>query len=168
MAAVIVPFVEDMLHEDTLAAVQASGVQYSLWQIDPTDEHAYPRLFATLWERAETFVILEHDVVPTVEQLWTIIGCDHDWCSFPYGDYNQHVGPVFGLVRFDRRIMEAHPHLPKSAVHVGSDHPRPVYWWNVDNRVARDLQIRHVPHVFHTPPVLHDHRGEPTKARIHD
>lgn len=167
MAQVIVPFVHGMLHEGTVDVLERSGVQFALYQIDPADEFAYANLFATAWSRGETFVILEHDVLPTVEQLWAIVGCDHDWCSYPYDDDITLAGPMFGLVRFHRRLMERFEHLPGSALHIGTGHPHPVYWWNVDNRVARDLNIRHVTHTFHLPPVRHDHRGPITKTRIH-
>ena len=158
MPIVYVPFVDPMLSDETLDAVKSAGVEYQLVQLDIADPYGYARFVGQLWLRGETFIICEQDVVPTEKQLHTIVSCGHKWCDYQYDTTSYPVGKMMGLCRFDSTILKAYPWVPGSALHVGTGHEHPVVWWNVDNRIARDLDIRHVEHVLHTPEVKHLHR----------
>ncbi len=42
---------------------------------------AYGELIAKLWQRGESFLLCEHDVLPTRPQLEDIIRCPEPWCA---------------------------------------------------------------------------------------
>jgi hypothetical protein len=115
-----------------------------------------------LWARAETFIICEHDVIPTPEQLTEITGCGHGWCSYGYDDDLYPRGPMFGLVRFGRDVMVDHPAAAEVALVIGKRRDTEAEWWRVDSLVARDLMIRGVEWFEHTPTVHHVHAGPPS------
>lgn len=181
MVKLFVPFVAGRLNPATCSVVLQSGLPYRLENIDPGDDGAYGRMFRLLWAQKKTFLICEQDVVPTCAQLWQIASCDHDWCSFNYGDGLYPDGPMFGLVRFGWRVMARHPAAAEAAL-TSFDHPTrwgrlcddtlerekagspwteagERRWWAVDNAVARDLQIRGVPWTAHDSRVEHAHTG---------
>jgi hypothetical protein len=143
----------------TLEALNLWGRNIRWVRLPRGDNGAYGRLFRSLWEAKGTFVICEHDVVPTFDQLAAITTCGHGWCSFQYDDELYPPGPMFGLVRFDRSVMLEHPHAAEVALIIGKRRDLEAEWWRVDSLVARDLQIRRVEWVEHGPPVHHCHSG---------
>jgi hypothetical protein len=158
---VVVPYVHGMLNLDTWRLVQHLVHPHRFEDIDPNDGGAYSRLFRRLWAAGETFIICEHDVVPTVGQIATILSCDHDWCSFRYDGDAYPGGPMFGLCRFDRRVMAAHPLTGEYATMADRELGIERSWHDLDAYVARDLLIRGVTWREHLPPVRHvreDHR----------
>lgn len=159
---VVVPFVHGMLNEDTCRTVAYSGYWHRFCDLDPLDEGAYGRLVRDLWGRQTSFVICEQDVIPTVDQLETIVECGHDWCSYSYDDGMYPDGPMFGLVKFSGRVMREHPHAAEVALVIGKRRDTEAEWWRVDALMARDLKIRGVPWFMHEPAVHHVHRGPPS------
>jgi hypothetical protein len=104
--------------------------------IDTDDPTGYAALMAQVIDRAETVVIVEHDVVPTIEQLETILSCDHLWCGYSYatGDRNRlpvpDLPPVMGLMRFDARLLARLAGIFDGT----SDEQR--HWRNVDQHIG--------------------------------
>lgn len=162
MTTVVVPFVHGMLNPETARVVSYSGHWHRLVDIDPNDHGAYGRLFRQLWRSAVSFVICEHDVVPTQEQLDEIVHCRHDWCSYGYDDGLYGPGPMFGLCRFSSSIMRAHPLAAEVATMVSRELGIERSWHDLDSHVARDLGIRGVEWHEHNPPVHHVHLGPAT------
>jgi hypothetical protein len=119
-------------------------------------------MFRRWWAECHTFVICEHDVVPTVAQLDRIVSCGHEWCSFQYDDGLYPVGPMFGLARFDASVMIEHPYAAEVALVIGKRRDVECEWWRVDSMVARDLMIRGVKWHQHEPAVHHAHIGAPS------
>jgi hypothetical protein len=151
-----------MLNEATRRAVQYSGYRCRFVDLDPGDPLAYGRLFLSLWRSQATVIIVEHDVVPTEHQLAVIQGCHHDWCSYSYDDDLYPRGPMFGCVRFSGRLMVEHPWAAEVALTGDKREDVIVNWWDVDNRMARDLLIRRVEWIEHEPSVHHAHVGPPS------
>jgi hypothetical protein len=162
MITVYVPFVPGRLHEETWRAVIGAGGPAQFLALDPDDDGGYGRLIRRLWAKGDSFIVCEHDVVPTRAQLATLQGCGHDWCSFPYDSDLYPDGPYFGLVRFSSRVMRDHPRAAHVALHRGSGKELEVGWWEVDSCMARDLHIRGVRWHRHTPAVQHAHDGPPS------
>jgi hypothetical protein len=134
-----------------------------IWaQLSADVEAGYGRLFRSLWAAARTFIILEHDVVPTAVQLREIAGCGHGWCSYATDEGIYPAGPSFCLARFDRQVMEAHPYAAGVATIIGKRRDVEAEWWRIDSLVARDLMIRQVPWFEHEPAVHHAHVGAPS------
>lgn len=161
-ATVYVPFVHGWLDIETWRAVAASGYPAQFLALDRADDGAYGRLLRRLWARGDTFVICEHDVVPTLEQLATLQDCGHGWCSYGYDTALYPDGPYFGLVKFSAAVLAAHPLAAHVALHTGSGKELEVGWWECDSCLARDLQIRGVEWHRHLPPVIHRHQGAPS------
>ena len=98
---------------------------------------AYPEFFQARWAEGETFINVEHDVVPwpgAIEQLWD---CPHDWCWFSYPGWTADEAP-FGCVKFSAALIAEHPGVwdqypgllkaqggPCFTAWCGLD----VYWW---------------------------------------
>lgn len=138
----MVPFVENRLHPETARSARACGLPVFWARLDPLDEAAYARLFVRLWASGRTFIICEHDIVPTQHQWRSIASCGRDWCFYDYETWRYSDGPKFGLARFTRRLTWSHPEAARIAL---TDETRPsgmVPWWRVDSAMARDLTIR--------------------------
>ena len=159
---VSVPCTPDRLQPATLAAVALSGLPYRLVIFNPDDPYGYGRWWRQQWEKGETVIVLEHDVVPTRGQLLELERCGHDWCSYRYDSDLYGRGPMFGLVRFAGRVMRDHPLAADVALEDGERRPTEVGWWEVDYAMARDLLIRGVQWHEHLPPVRHLHPGCPS------
>lgn len=159
---VVVPFVAGMLSRPTQQAMMASPYPVRTYQLPIRDAGAYGRLVRTLWRSQHDVIICEQDVAPTVEQLRTLDGCGHDWCSYNYDDGLYPDGPMFGCVRFSGRVMRDHPYAADVALVIGKRRDTEAEWWRVDALMARDLKIRGVPWSAHTPPVHHCHQGAPS------
>lgn len=159
---VICPYVRGMLNPDTQRALWDSGLPVDFVRLPAGDETAYGRMLRNLWGGRETFVICEQDIVPTVAQLSEIAGCGHLWCSYNYDDGLYPDGPMFGLVRFSGGLMDLWPEAANVALVIGKRRDYEAEWWRVDSLVARDLNIRQVPWVLHTPAVHHAHVGPPS------
>lgn len=67
------------------------------------DADSYRLLLRDLWQQGDAFTLVEHDVVPTDEQLDALELCDEPWCHFGYcpGDWV----PTFGCARFSRELI---------------------------------------------------------------
>ena len=158
----MVPYVAGRLDPRTAEACAQAGLPTVWCQLSTADEYGYGRLFRNLWAGRRTFMICEHDVVPTVAQFHQMAWCGHGWCSYQYDNGMYPVGPMFGLVRFDRTVLEAHPFAAEVALITGRRRDELVEWWRVDSMVARDLMIRQVVWEQHDPAVVHHHVGAPS------
>jgi hypothetical protein len=153
-----------MLHPDTRAAVMSAGIPYRFVDIQAGDEGAYGRLVRRLWSEGSTFIICEHDVVPTFNQLQQMASCGHSWCCYRYNDSLYPDGPMFGLVRFAGHLLKRHPMAAECALVVGKRRDQEAPWWSVDSLIARDLMIRmgQSSYTFHPGRVHHAHVGAPS------
>src|SRR5205085_3509198 len=79
----IVPYVKGRLRPETLAVALAHDDHVDLVDVE-ADGRTYARFLAGLWQRQESVLIVEHDVVPTRGQLASLASCDHPWCAFTY------------------------------------------------------------------------------------
>src|ERR1700752_1918127 len=103
------PFTD--VHNATLTAL-SKYFWTELLFVDCSQEWAFPNYFRQRWNEGETFINIEHDVVPwlgAVEELWD---CPHDWCYF---DYHSMPGkcecepPPIGLVKFSETFIQQVP-----------------------------------------------------------
>jgi len=148
-----------MLHPDTRAAVAASGLPWQLCEIDRGDRTGYARLLARRWRYRETFVNVEHDIVPTRAQLDEIAHCGHDWCVFEYDDGLSPGSPKLGLARFGKQLLCDQPGLAERALRVSAYDDRYRDWTDVDVRLVRELSILGYRPAVHGPPVRHLNGG---------
>ena len=158
---VVVPYVLGRLEPATLRAVVSWPGGVDLVRLPAEDRGAYARLVRSLWSAGEGFMVCEQDIVPTRAQLLELATCHARWCSFLYDADHYPDGPMMGLCKFSTPLLRAHPHAADVALIVGRRRDADAEWWNVDNRMARDLSIRHVPWCCHDSRVRHLHPGGP-------
>lgn len=112
--------------------------------VEVDDDDGYRLLLAELWRAGEPFTLVEHDVVPTRDQLAALEECSRPWCH--YGYYPGHWIPVFGCVRFSRELIAG-------TQGVWGDESWP--WSQLDMKFATYARERgwrahwHSPHVRH-------------------
>ncbi len=54
----------------------------------------YQKLFLRLWHEGGSFILVEHDVVPSRGALKRLAECKHEWCACPYGSGAASLGCV--------------------------------------------------------------------------
>ena len=142
---IIVPTAPDV---DPIAATVLESQGYHP-DVRPTGgRDGYVSLIEHLWSERETFVIVEHDIIPwpgAIDEMWA---CPAAWCAFPYllsGGYDA----ALGCTKFDETLMRA-VHYPYTE--------RPDRWQNAEWIIARVRDaVGFLPH-RHAPPVTHLNR----------
>lgn len=110
---VIVAYTE--VHPDTRAALEGwPGVEY---HYTGQDDYAYGRLLRELWKDGESFLLIEHDVVPTLEHLARMVGCENVYCAAPYR-WGQAVGVTLGFTRFRSLLLRSYPDAAEIACRI--------------------------------------------------
>lgn len=131
------------------------------WSDVSADVQAYHRLFSDLWLAGETFLLIEHDIVPNDEAMIQAEECSCWWGTSPYE------GPPgrglltdsLGFVCFRAELMMAEPDLATEAWWdpEGGKTFAPGHWKRMDLRIAHQLRERgYEPHV-HDATVAHLH-----------
>lgn len=149
---VICPYTR--LQPETVAALEASGYEWEPVYTGLSDL-AYANLLAQLWAAAETFTLVEHDIVPWRGALARLEECPEPWCGFAYPLRDDLMTAGLGCTRFRDTLLTAHPGAIEDTLTEDSPaHPRG-HWCNLDDRLTRVLTragaVRHV----HAPPVGH-------------
>lgn len=70
------------------------------------DGRGYLDFIGHLWRRGLGFVLVEHDVLPTVPQVLELDACLEPWCAFAYAEGGS---PSFGCVKFSAAYIEQWP-----------------------------------------------------------
>lgn len=140
-------------------ATEAAVAPAEFIEIDGPDD--YRLELRRRWMIGEAFTLIEHDVVPTREQLAAIEACERPWCFFGYcpGDWV----PTFGCVRFSAELIAG-------TQGVFDDPSWP--WDQLDARFHVEARRRgwehhwHYPHVHHTRFHVKDARGIETRREL--
>lgn len=148
---VVVPYIHDMLHPDTSTAVGDSAI---FVQLGPTND-GYYWLLDTLWEEDETFVVVEHDVVPHAGALEELLACPSDWCAFPY-DCGGLEMTGLGCTKFSAALTGRQPDVLSRIV------PDQRGWNGLDAVVLGELRRRGEREHVHSPAVGHNHPEKET------
>lgn len=150
---VVVPYTN--VHPDTRAALEPwPDVEYR-WTGD--DDYAYGRLLRELWAAGEDFLLIEHDVVPTVDHLLRMAICPSAYCAAPYA-WLQAVGVTLGFTRFRSVLLRAYPDAAEIACRIPHPYGDPGHYrtpldvW-LQAAVLRDLYG--LQPCCHLPPVEH-------------
>ncbi len=77
----VVPYVEGMLRPETRDIGMKFGAE--LTNVG-TDAEAYSRLLLDLWQRGNSFGLLEQDLAPSDALLSELLACPHEWCAAPF------------------------------------------------------------------------------------
>lgn len=123
-------------------ALEREGVSAEVVVLD--NGYGYGRLLDRLWADGETFVLLEHDVVPWPGAVDALLACDEPWCVHEYPFAANAVRWALGCVKVAERLLRGDPVF------------RGVMWNQLDAAVVRELLLAcpEGPHV-HSPPFAH-------------
>lgn len=156
---VVVPYTT--VHPSLEFVLEQQGVRASFIEVE--GETAYWTLLRQLWAEAETFVIVEQDILPwpgAVADLWD---CPEIWCAQPYKlplhHSDSYVHSAFGCTKIsDQLIRRLGPHV----IERFTDHT----WRRLDSQLIQ-AAMPYLPH-RHGPPVLHMSGGHQTFEVVPD
>lgn len=102
---VFVPYVE--LAAGVAAGLNSTGMQWDPIPVSHSDD-AYWATLADMWDAAESFTIVEHDVIIQPDTIAELALCEREWCSFLVPYFN---GPYAGLgcVKFTTPLIRRNP-----------------------------------------------------------
>ena len=150
---IVVPYsnatLDSAVHKAVRLNFQVQGLRPRYERMDGTldSDFAYDRFFRSIWAEGESFIIVEHDILPwpgATQQLW---GCPEPWCGFPYmvkGSLNAYLG----CVKFDPSRLGECP-LPDEAL----------LWSKLDMQIITRLSERGFHGHLHEPAVVHLNYG---------
>lgn len=114
---VVVPYTE--LNRATLFSVEVTANPRALFaKLDPNDEHAYGKLFASIWAQGETFCWIEHDIEIGPSTIYDFRACSYGYCAAPY-PWTTDVGPAMGCTRFRDSFIAKYPGAVDEALNSG-------------------------------------------------
>lgn len=163
---IIVPHTGDAPKPETIEALKRETlpVDYCPLRTD-TD---YYELLRNLWGDKQTFITVEHDIIPFEGAIQELLDCPHDWCGFPYEypPFGTYVG--MGCGKFAAGIMKRHPRALIDISEWHDDkHPRR-HWCRLDAYLKQYLAARGETQHFHAKLVGHLHNGRPAHNCISD
>lgn len=139
---ILVPYTT--LRPETAKALAKHGPLFV--RMNTTDD--YWRLLNSAWATQETFVVVEHDVVPHEGALEELLRCEHDWCAFPYMVAGIE-RPALGCTKFSTNLMVRSPDL---MIAIG-DKER--HWSVLDAFITVGLELQGERCHVHSPAVAH-------------
>lgn len=102
---IVCPYYPKVLPE-TKEALTNFSVEY----VKLDNSFGYYKLMDKLWRERKDFILVEHDVISTPEQVEQLINCKkHDWCGYGYSENTTEVS--FGLCKFTKRHIQQIPDL---------------------------------------------------------
>ena len=139
---IIWPWAEGWTVESRIS-IRALAPEHEAFWVGDSDT-AYAELILALWEKQETFLLWEHDIVGNAIALAEMYVCPEEWCSSGYTYFNQPVatsGGGLGFTKFSSGLMERWPTMVREAMELPyAGHP-PWHWCGCDYRIYRMLQI---------------------------
>ena len=149
---ILIPFSPAFLRPPTREIVGARFVDVS------SDDQAYWRLLRDLWTDRQSFILIEHDVAPTKEQIDSLWNCPEEWCAYPYsmGDIET---TALGCVKFEDSLIERTSDLLSGIIERLRD------WRSLDVMVVGELHRRRASEHVHLPAVRHLHDYTPPPPR---
>jgi len=115
------------------------------------------------WDKGETFLNMEHDIVPWPGAIHSLLDCPEPWCFFGYErdlDFVALNTPVFGLCRFRAEFIATMPDVWR-VMRVSEQYAK-VPWRGVDLHMAKYAKHlgytphQHWPAVFNASAIITD------------
>lgn len=109
---IVVPYVPSLLSQATRESVESSHFPCHFQQM--VNAYSYAHLIKNLAREREDTILVEHDIVPTHEQLNELALCDRLWCAFAYEpfadrDYSQREVVGMGLCKLSADLFTTMP-----------------------------------------------------------
>jgi len=149
---IVIPFAENGLADEVRELGESLDAKFVLTPRNDTE--AYFRLMARLWSEGEAFMIIEADVLPTVETVHEMWNCPEEWCHGYWEEGGIKHSQWLGCARFSDSLLRRAPDIMEKTVGEWARH-----WAQQD--LALDLALRAIrdgrgPHLHH-PAVTHLH-----------
>ena len=148
---ILVPYTQR--HPKTEAGVPEDAT----WAYVGDDDHAYWRLLCEWWERGESFLVVEHDVICRPDIIESVETCPEPWCCYGYDDIccpgcMDAWANTLGCTRFRAELIVAVPDAVSSI-----KRPEHLIWTNVCDGIGTNLRAVGFTHHWHFPAVYHHH-----------
>ncbi|HEX3513851.1 MAG TPA: hypothetical protein VHT26_07620 [Trebonia sp.] len=161
---IIVPFVGGMLRDETMAAVHASGEAYLTVPINPDDPYEYAAQFRQWWNLPMDLVIVEQDIVPTLEQIDQLTAHPHDWTAMAYHVGDGRYATGLGFCKITAALRQRRPHGGVNASLDPANARELVHYTSLNENVERHLTRLGEHQTVLPGKVVHLHYPEPSGA----
>jgi hypothetical protein len=149
---VIVPHTK--LHEETVKALDRwSTVEPEFIDVSRSNE-AYYEALRDVWNCAQGFVVVEHDICIGPETIDSLTNCSDLWCVFPYW-INDGYATGLGCTKFSTELIEAVPDLFDVVGKMPDSMMRLKDWHTLDRRIFEALTVLGYAEHLHGPSVIH-------------
>ncbi len=154
---IVVPYIDRMLHEETVESVRQAGYPYALWPLDPDDPFAYATLLAGLWNRGDDLIIVEQDMIVPPGAIKAMIKCEALWCSHTYDCDNDVPAYGLGLCKFSKYVQTIRPSLGEQAARNYRGVARRQHWTTLNERIIYLMEHWGYKVHLHEPEARHLH-----------
>ncbi|HSX14893.1 MAG TPA: hypothetical protein VLE72_03240 [Candidatus Saccharimonadales bacterium] len=113
---------------------------------------SYQQLLLSLWQRSDSFIIIEHDVVPYPSIFAELSACKREWCSSPYGSG----AASLGCVKITKSLISKLPGLWEKM---------PLRHWQYCDSWFNENAERVSSVHYHQPVLAHLHADNPITAK---
>lgn len=99
-----------------MSALKSTGLEFEA--VVATEAYTYGETMHRYWQMGDTFINVEHDIVPYPGALEALDECEHEFCGYDYpighaGILGPGRGSALGCVKFDRKLMQDYPNLSR-------------------------------------------------------
>lgn len=138
---------------ETRGALDSCRLSWRAVDVSASDT-AYTHLLASLWAARETFIVVEHDIVPPPRALADLASCDEPWCALPYR-LGGIVHAGLGCVKFTAGLLVSLPDAVAQTWAERSETHPPGHWCSLDHRLSRVLYSHGIRQHVHQVEVKH-------------
>lgn len=135
-------------------ATRIALINYDYIPVD-LNNREYSEFLSERWQEGESFVTVEHDVIPWPGAIESIIDCPEPWCGYAYHtgaslDPHMYWHPMLGCTKIGKEFISRTPGCWDASV----------AWYDCDVQLAtrgyaaRMSPHRHYPGVVHINPLL--------------
>lgn len=128
-------------------ALRKEGVFFELVLMH--DDISYSKFLCDLWKAKESFVLIEHDIVPWPGAIRQLIGCPKLWCSYQYPLAPYKLRPALGCMKVKDTVINHYPSLHLEHSWSGR------HWSQMDGPVCSALENSVGKTHIHNPPLAH-------------
>lgn len=161
---ILVPFVDGMLREQTMAAVHESGLPYLTQPLDRADPYDYAAAFRQWWNLPMDIVIIEQDMWPTAAQISELVNRTEPWITARYHVGDGRYATGLGFCKIRAMVRKAWPDAGVNCSTDPRDSRNLMGWLGLNESVEKHLTRLGVPQTVMGEVVAHLHYPEATDA----
>lgn len=144
-------------------ATAEAAPEDAVWVDVSASPDAYFGALYAIWDRAESFALIEHDIICRPDVVEAFESCPEPWCVFGYDDIccpgcMEAWRNELGCTRFREELMLAVPDAVSAIPRDGWD------WHNLCDGLGNRLRAEGFTHHWHYPAVGHFHHGQKVAA----